>query len=160
MKDHSTDDPGRSHQERRTALALARRQPLSTEMALPHPAGDPLDQTLQLRDLLRVFLKRKWTILAIFAISAVFAVVLTYLAPPVYRASTTIQIERFAPRVFDYKDVSQSESIDYDTTDFYNTTYELLKSRAVAERAVEDLGMRKSSPSGGAEPAAKPAEDP
>src|SRR5687768_12848899 len=147
------DEQGHGRHERRTALALPRRHALATELAGTPFAGAPLDQTLQLRDLLRVFLKRKWTILAIFAISATFSVVLTYLASPVYRASTTIQIERFVPRMFDYKDVTQAETFDYDSADFYNTNYELLKSRAVAERAVEDLGLRRNAAE------AKPGED-
>ena len=130
----------------RTALALSRRQALATDIAVPTSFGEPAEDGLQLRDLMRIVLKRKWTILAIFMLSATLAVVLTYLASPVYRASTTIQIERFAPRVFDYKDVTQSETLDYDNADFYNTQFELLKSRAVAERAVEDLGLRKAAP--------------
>ncbi len=150
------DEHGHGRHERRTALALPRRTALATEFAGAVPAGEP-EQTLQLRDLLRVFLKRKWTILAIFAISATFSVVLTYLASPVYRASTTIQIERFVPRMFDYKDVTQAETYDYDSADFYNTNYELLKSRAVAERAVEDLGLRRPPATAGE--AAKPADD-
>ena len=75
-----------SHDARSTALVLQRRTALSGEMTAALSAPDQLDQTLHLRDLLRVFLKRKWTILAIFTISALFSVVLTYLAPPVYRA--------------------------------------------------------------------------
>lgn len=143
---------------RGTAIALPRRGALSTNMTAALAAPEQLDQTLHLRDLLRVFMKRKWTILAIFVISALISVVLTYLAPPVYRASTTIQIERFAPRVMDYKDVNPSETYDYDNGDFYYTNYELLKSRALAERAAEDIGLRKGS-STLAEPAAKSADE-
>ena len=143
---------------RGTALALSRRHALSTDMTAALAAPEQLDQTLHLRDLVRMFMKRKWTILAIFVISALISVVLTYLAPPVYRASTTIQIDRFTPRVMDYKEVNPAENYDYDTGDFYYTTYELLKSRALAERAAEDIGLRK----GGrtlSEPTAKPAEE-
>ena len=107
--------------------------------------GDRLEQAFNLRDLLRIFLKRKWTILIIFAVFALFSVVRTYLAPPVYRASTTIQIEKFQPRVFDYKEVQPLEAPD-DNQDFYATNYELLKSRTLAERAVEDIGLRKNPP--------------
>ena len=149
------DEQGHGRHGRRTALALPRQHALATEFA-GAPMGEPLEQSLQLRDLMRVFLKRKWTILAIFTISAAFSVVLTYLASPVYRASTTIQIERSVPRMFDYKDVTQPETYD-DSADFYNTNYELLKSRAVAERAVEDLGLRR--PPAPAGEGAKPAED-
>src|SRR5689334_4600809 len=135
----------KEHEQRSTALALPRRTALANEALGPYASAEPLDQTLHLRDLLRIFLKRKWTILAIFAISAVFSVVLTYLASPVYRASTTIQIERFTPQVLNYKDVTPVETYDYDSGDFYYTNYELLKSRAVAERAAEDMGLRKGA---------------
>lgn len=139
-----------------TALALAPRHPVAAELAA---APEPLEQALHLRDLLRIFLKRKWTIVAIFSVSALFSVVMTYLAPPVYRASTTIQIERFTPRVLDFKEVTPGEGSDYwsDGTDFYFTNYELLKSRTLAERAVEDMGLRKNAASSaGQEPT--PAE--
>ena len=159
MNDHTPHEPYDGQHSRRTALALSRRQGLATGL-VPVPLGpEASDQSLHLRDLLRIVLKRKWTILAIFLLSATFSVVLTYLASPVYRATTTIQIERFAPRVFDYKDVTQSEVLDYDNTDFYNTQNELLKSRAVAERAVEDLGLRRNLPAA-SDKAATPAEEP
>jgi capsular exopolysaccharide synthesis family protein len=153
-----THEPSDGQPQRRTAIALPRRQAVAAELAMP-AMGEPAEQSLQLRDLLRIFLKRKWTILAIFLLSASFAVVLTYLASPVYRATTTMQIERFVPRLFDYKDPSQAEVIDYDNADFYNTNYELLKSRAVAERAVEDLGLRRNVPPA-AEAPSRPAAEP
>ena len=124
-------------------MALAR--PGFPELAANLAGGDRLEQGFNLRDLLRIFLKRKWTILIIFAVFALFSVVRTYLAPPVYRASTTIQIEKFLPRVFDYKEVQPMEAPD-ENADFYYTNYELLKSRTLAERAVEEIGLRKNPP--------------
>jgi len=139
MKDHSSDRP----QPAGRALAV----PLQRHglvLASGPQASEPLDQAFNLRELARIFLKRKWTILIIFAVFALFAVVRTYLAQPVYRASTTLQIEKVIPRVLDYKEVSPLEIPDYDS-DFYATNYELLKSRSLAERAVEDLGLRKNA---------------
>src|SRR5438270_2660676 len=79
--------PGGGYAGRGTALALSRRTALAPEMGGDFAAADRLDQTLHLRDLVRIFLKRKWTILIIFLVSALFSVVTTYLAPPVYRAT-------------------------------------------------------------------------
>jgi len=126
-----------------TAVAIARRNPVAAELAASFAAPDRLEDTLHVRDFLRIILKRKWTILIIFAMSALFSFVMTSLAPPVYRASTTIQIERYSPRVFDYKEVSPIDPND-DNQDFYQTNYELLKSRSLAERAVEEIGLKKS----------------
>ena len=145
---------------RSTALALPRRGALTHDLHAALSSPDQLDQTLHLRDLLRVFLKRKWTILAIFTISAIFSVVLTYLAPPVYRASTTIQIERFTPQVMNFKEVTPAETSDYYSDDFYYTNYELLKSRTLAERAAEDIGLRKNAPSQGTEAVKAPDQQP
>ena len=140
----------------RGAVALAARHPLSVQAAASIAAGDRLDQAFNLRDLLRIFLKRKWTIVIIFMVFAVFTVVRTYMAPAVYRASTTLQIERFTPRVLDYKEVTPGETEYSDSVDFYTTNYELLRSRTLSERAVEDLGMRKAPTSEA--PASAPAK--
>jgi len=145
------------HTGRAMALAVARNMPLAAEMGPEFGGAERFEQTLHLRDLVRIFLKRKWTILIIFLVSALFSVVTTYLAPPVYRATTTIQIERTAPRVLDYKEVTPLEASD-DNNDFYSTNYELLKSRTLAERAVEDMGMRKASSATAAEAASRATE--
>jgi len=134
---------------RGTALALAGGHAYAAEMAANLSAAERFEQSFNLRDLLRIFLKRKWTILIIFAVFALFSVVRTYLVPPVYRASTTIQIEKFQPRVLDFKEVTPLETMD-DTSDFYPTNYELLKSRTLAERAVEDIGLRRAPPAASA----------
>jgi succinoglycan biosynthesis transport protein ExoP len=156
MNGQGHDSPRGTHQS--AALALSTRNPMAA-YAAAHGAGEAFDSAFNLRDLLRIFLKRKWTILIIFAVFAVFSVVRTYLAPPVYRASTTLQIERFIPRVFDYKDVTPMDQSD-ENADFLQTNYELLKSRTLAERAVEEIGLRKSPPPAVDAPAAKPAAAP
>src|SRR5260221_13434199 len=114
-------------------MALVLQRPGFPEIAGSLAAGDRLEATFNLRDMMRIFLKRKWTILIIFAVFALFSVVRTYLAPPVYRASTTIQIEKFQQRVLDYKAVTPLEVSD-ENSDFYQTDDQLLKSRTLAER--------------------------
>jgi succinoglycan biosynthesis transport protein ExoP len=137
--------------DRSTALALPQqRMALTTDAVMPLMGGDTAESGLHFRDLLRIFVKRKWTIVAIFLLSAAISVVLTYLAAPLYRASMTIQIERLTPQVFNYKDVTPVEGEYYDTGDFYYTNYELLKSRAIAERAADDLGLKGGSAAAGA----------
>lgn len=145
------NDP-QSRPERATAIAIPQRTPVAIGGTEFGSAGaEALDESLHLRDLLRIFLKHKWTILAIFTASALFAVLMTYLASPIYRASTVVQIDRFTPRIMDYKEVSPGETADYwsDGSDFYATNYELLKSRSLAERAVEELGLRRNPSSAG-----------
>ncbi len=141
----------RGHAHRGTALAVAPRD-LPALGGYDDASGQQSEgDSFHLRDLLRIFLKHKWTILAIVTASGLFSVVTTYLASPVYRASTTIQIERFTPRILDFKEVSPGETSDIwsDPADFYATNHELLKSRSMAERVVEELGLRKNPAAAG-----------
>jgi capsular exopolysaccharide synthesis family protein len=124
-----------------TTVALASQKSVYVPEAPIPGVTDRFEDAFNLRELVRIFVKRKWTIIIIFAIFALFSVIRTYVAAPVYRASTTIQIERVIPRVFDYKEVAPTELSD-DNNDFYYTIYELLKSRTLIERAVEELGLR------------------
>lgn len=85
-------------------------------------------------------LRRRWRLLAATALATVFlALVFTLLATPSYRAGTTLQIERDTIKVVAYEGLEPSESpLD---KDFYQTQYELLKSRSLARRVIEDLKL-------------------
>jgi capsular exopolysaccharide synthesis family protein len=95
---------------------------------------------LHFRDLWNIVLKRKWSVVAFFLIVVVTTGVATSMMTPVYRSMLSMKIERDAPKVVDYKDVTPVES--YYDVDFYKTQYELLKSRTLAERVVEQLNLR------------------
>jgi capsular exopolysaccharide synthesis family protein len=77
---------------------------------------------------------------------------LTLLATPVYRATTTLHIERQGPDVLTFKDVLGSDVTGYH--EYYNTQYTLLSSRRVLKLAAARLDLpnrpeyvnRKTSP--------------
>ena len=54
------------------ALTVASRHALSAHAAATMVASERLNDAFNLRDLLRTFYKRKWTILIIFTVFAVF----------------------------------------------------------------------------------------
>ncbi len=123
-----------------SALALRQETALSTNV-LQSPALT-LDDSLHLRDLLRIMLKRKWWILSAAVVVTIIAVLQTLMQIPIYRATTTIQIERNAARVVDYKDgTTNTEGYAYDEREFLATQYELLRSKALAERVMEALAL-------------------
>jgi capsular exopolysaccharide synthesis family protein len=102
---------------------------------------EPEDEGLDLRQLWQVMVKRRWTIL-IFTLIVVTAVVTaTYLMTPIYRASLTLQIDREDIKVFRVEDVAPVETGWYESQDYYQTQYELLKSRSLALRVVNQLGL-------------------
>ncbi len=88
-----------------------------------------------------VLVKRRWVIYLSVASITLFALLASFLATPYYRATATLQIERYTPDILTFRDLSQ---IDYSWTaysDFYQTQYKLIASAAVARKAVERIGL-------------------
>ena len=79
-----------------------------------------------------------------FLIVLVTALVATMMATPIYRATLTLKIEREASKVIDFKG-SRVDPEEIGDIEFYRTQYELLKSRTLAERVVEQLNLRQRS---------------
>jgi len=82
---------------------------------------------------------RKWLIAAVTGGVMALALVLTLLTTPIFRASSTLQIDRETIKVVDVGGLTPAES-PYDE-DFYQTQYELLQSRALALRVIQDLKL-------------------
>jgi capsular exopolysaccharide synthesis family protein len=98
--------------------------------------GAPAQQReLHVRDYLRVLSRRRWPALAVFLITASVGTVRAYLAPPVYRASTRIMIEK--TEVQNLAMVNPMYAA-WDP-DFNRTQVQIIRSAATAERAAKAL---------------------
>ncbi len=87
--------------------------------------------------LLDVLLKHKLLIGAICLLALAAGFVKTQLTTPIYEASTTIQIDQQAPKVLTKQ---QGAAEDFSREPFFfQTQYELLKSRSLAERVAKNL---------------------
>jgi len=104
---------------------------------------------LSLLDLWRILVKRKWTIFTFFFIVLSAVVTATFLTTPVYRASLTLQIEKEPPKVVESGNVIPTESGD--DSDFYKTQYELLESRSLVKRVVDQLELNQNAVFAGGE---------
>ncbi|WP_295364457.1 Wzz/FepE/Etk N-terminal domain-containing protein, partial [Arenimonas sp.] len=121
--------------ERQQALVAARQQALSLDVRGQDAAdSDEID----LLAYWRILVKRRWTVLGAAGIVLVTALVGTLLMTPIYRASTSLQIDRDTIRVVDVEGVTPMEG---NANDFFQTQYELLKSRALAQRVASQLGL-------------------
>ncbi|MBS7458539.1 GumC family protein [Coralloluteibacterium stylophorae] len=87
----------------------------------------------------RILIKRKWLILSLVVAAGAIALAVTLLSTPSFRATASIQIERDGINVMNVEGIVPTES-DADR-DFYQTQYELLKSRSLAQRVVDELGL-------------------
>ena len=83
--------------------------------------------------------RRKWVILAILALAMLAALAYTFATTPLYRAQTTLQIQREAARVVKDDDIEPQSAVS--GTEFYQTQYGLLQSRSVALEAARKLRL-------------------
>ena len=100
-------------------------------------------------------IKRKYLLAIILGIFLCGAVIVTRNTPKTYSASTTIRIERSVPRVIrDQTAQSDSGSDPGDGEDpqFYETQYELIRSRLLADRVATALNLEETDFLGAAEP--------
>ena len=102
-------------------------------------ASEQADDSLDLKTLLRVLLKYKWVLLVAALLGLVVAVVKTLTSTPLYQAAVTLQIERPGGRIVSFKDSEGGQ--DYEDYMALPTQIELLRSRALAERVVDELNL-------------------
>ena len=97
-------------------------------------------EEIHLRDYLNVILKRKYIVL-LFLISVVtVTIILSLMMTPLYRATSVVKIETASPNVLSFKAVQ----IDTPGADYYQTQFEILKSRNMAERVIRNLSLDKN----------------
>lgn len=121
--------------------AVAVHQPYDLQLSIDGFNPDKtLDASLTLNDLLRIVYKHKWTLILILIIAGGVSTVRTLLSTPIYRSTVTLQIER-APRVVNFYNDLDGEQSAYDETTTLKTQYELLRSRSLAERVIDELRL-------------------
>ncbi|MDP3803001.1 GumC family protein [Brevundimonas sp.] len=108
-------------------------------------AADGEDQpVLDLAVYWRLALKYRFLIIGCFLGALVIGATLTLLMTPIYTAQATLQIDREAARVLDTEDVVPRENM-MQGEEFFQTQYGLLRSRSLAERVIESLGLASSN---------------
>ncbi|ROZ66346.1 polysaccharide biosynthesis tyrosine autokinase [Ramlibacter sp. WS9] len=138
---HLTPALQRPQRGANTAMALHR--PYQLQVGTDNVGGDEAaSSALTLTDLLRIVLKHKWTLLAVLLVAGSVSVVRTLLSTPVYRSTLTLQIEKSAPRVVNFNNDLDQEPYSDEFT-LLKTQYELLRSRSLAERVVDELRLER-----------------
>jgi len=121
-----------------SALTVARRnQQLSLEL---RSQAEPEEGEVEfhLIDYWRILVKRKWTVIAVTLLVLVIGVVNTLMTTPLYRSTASVQVEKNSLQVVQVGGVMNTEAYD---PGFRQTQMELLRSRALAERVVQQLGL-------------------
>src|SRR6516225_1930100 len=89
-------------------------------------------------------LRYRWLIVVCCGLSLAVGFILTYTQTPIYKATVTVQIEQRVPRVVKIEGAEDPNS-GMDSRRFYQTQYELIRSKSLAERVVAELGLAAAS---------------
>lgn len=108
-------------------------------MALPTHTDE-----VHLRDYLQVLRKHRWLVFATFLTTVLGVGVWTFVQIPIYEAGARVLIDREPPRVL--SGVQEVQALDSGSQDYYSTQYELIKSRPVMDRVIENLGLSRRLP--------------
>lgn len=92
------------------------------------------DREIHLRDYLKVVRKRRYTIFTFFVIVMAVVVIVTFTSTPVYMATNKLYIEKVEPSSL----IKEIRYTIYDP-EFYQTQYQLIKSKRVAGKVVKML---------------------
>src|SRR4030067_3470532 len=98
------------------------------------------EEEVHLRDYLSVILKRKWIVLTFFISVVVTTAILTFMATPLYKSTVVIKIDKESHNVLSFKGIQTGSTVDS-----YETQYEILKSRILAEKVIKMLSLDKNS---------------
>jgi len=136
-----TPDAADPAARRHRALLERRETPLGTQVIQDWMSEEETEDSINLRAYWAVIMRRKWTVLTFFAIVVAAVMTATYLTTPVYRASTTLQIDAEEAKIVQYEQVTSSQQTGWDSSEYMRTQQEVLRSRATAERVVNELNL-------------------
>lgn len=130
--------------------ALALRQPrnhhLQTQLLAREEAqAAEADDEIDLRAIFRSLLKHKWMIVGITLLCTLAAAVYTLRVTPQYESTALIQIERAAQKVVGFNSEVEMDPSASSEALSLRTQIELLQSRTLAERVIDELGLYKRS---------------
>jgi len=113
-------------------------------METPRPVLPEQKREVHLRDYWATVSRWRWTVLATFTIVFSLVAVYTLLQTPIYRASVKVEIQPSSRRVAPVADVSELGATGYSffaEDRYYNTQFEIIKSRAVSEAVFDRLNL-------------------
>ena len=135
------DTPHGPMEDRGLALAAQQLELRRLGGLVAEPLREPDDEdAFDFRRYWSMVLRRKWTVISVVSFAFLIGLLVTYNATPIYRSALLLQIEPQTDQILDYQQkVSAGES--YGNLDYYQTQYELLKSRSLARRVIDQLGL-------------------
>lgn len=96
------------------------------------------EDAVDLGQYLRTVMRHKWSIFTFALIMAALSALVVYSLEPVYKATATLLIENKKTKVVSIEEVYGFEP---SSKQYYRTQFEILKSRKLAEKVINDMGL-------------------
>lgn len=96
------------------------------------------EESIDLRHYWRVLMRFKWGILGLGILSAVLTALVLINMDDIYESSATLLIESDQPNI---TSIEQIYGIEAQSREYFNTQFELLRGRALAERVIRQLNL-------------------
>ena len=110
----------------------------SPEAGVPPALHEP-----DIKHYFRTLRQRVWIVVTCFVIIVTLGVVYAFKSTSIYRATAKMLIERQAPRVIGFRDVlGRSQPSDKGYFNYYYTQKEIIESRIILQKAVEQPGIQ------------------
>ncbi len=98
----------------------------------------PQVREVTIQDYIKIIQKRFWVILTFFFVLVSSVTVVTLRMTPIFRATTSILIEKSSPKFISIEEVYQVGIAD---EEYYQTQYKILTSRTLAKKVIDDLKL-------------------
>lgn len=129
------DDPNLGQIDNSDSPLIPQAGPLSPSISTRY--GEEEESDFDPAFVLKVLHKRRWVVLTIVAVVMTITAIATLSAVPVFRATAEVLIEKEDSNVVAFEETVEQER----SGDYYQTQYRLLRSRAIARRTMDSLGL-------------------
>jgi polysaccharide biosynthesis transport protein len=109
--------------------------------------NETLVRETHLKDYYRTLRKHRWLVCGLFLATVLTVAIWSFLQTPIYQATATVLIEPEPPKVLNIQDVTP---IGSPTQEYYRTQYELMTSRPIVDKVIENLNLKQRIPGLGA----------
>lgn len=118
------------------------RAPINQPRYTPVEAGEEI----HILDYVKVLYKRRWLAVSVFSVIVLGTLIYSLTTTPVYQARARLLIEADDPNVVSFKSVIDEQQAK---ADYYTTQYNILQSRSLARKTLEELKLWDKAPFGG-----------
>lgn len=120
--------------------ALAHAGPAELDYYYDSREADDEEDSLDVRAIWAALYRNRYLIAAVVALALLLGFVVALLTVPTYRAAASVQIEQSSARILESEDVEPVPS-SQEAERFLQTQVDIIKSRSLANRVAETLGL-------------------